>query len=67
MNIEAFFKNSSDEKIQEFIKTVDMDSFCKTIDRYPEFVKRRIFDNVTDRVKIHIEEKIRQSKKESSK
>jgi hypothetical protein len=62
MEIEEFFKHSSDKEIQEFIKTVDMDSFCKSIDDYPEFVKQRLFDNVTDRVKIWIEKKIQQNK-----
>jgi len=62
MSIEEFFEHSSDEKIQEFIKTVDMESFCKIIDEYPPFVKQRVVENVTDRVRVWIEEKTLQAK-----
>lgn len=42
-----------------------MDSFCKVIDEYPSFVKQRLLENVTDRVKIWIEEKINQARMNS--
>ena len=58
MNIEDFFKNSSDEQIQEFIKSVDMDRFAALLEEYPSFVKQRILENVTDRVALWIEDKI---------
>ncbi len=62
MNIEDFFKNSSDEQIQEFIKSIDMDCFVPLLEEYPPFVKQRVLENVTDRVAIWIEEKIKQAR-----
>lgn len=57
MDIEEFFKNSSDEQIQEFLKSVDMDYFVPLLEEYPPFVKQRALENVTDRVALWIEEK----------
>ena len=61
MDIEEFFKNSSDEQIQEFLKSVDMDYFVPLLEEYPPFVKQRVLENVTDRVALWIEEKIQRS------
>ncbi len=62
MNIEDFFKNSSDEQIQEFLRNIDMDRFAPLLEEYPPFVKQRVLENVTDRVAIWIEEKIKQAR-----
>ena len=63
MNIEDFIAISSDEKIQEFLKNIDMDRFCKIVDDYSPFVKVRCGQNMTDRTQIWFEEKIEQSTK----
>ena len=62
MNIEDFFKNSSDEQIQEFLRNIDMDRFVPLLEEYPLFVKQRVLENVTDRVALWIEEKIKQAR-----
>lgn len=61
MDIEEFFKNSTDRQIQAFLKSVDMERFVLLLDNYQPFVKQRVVENVTDRVALWIEEKIRQA------
>lgn len=60
--IEAFFKNSSDEQIQEFLKTIEMERFVLLLDDYPPFVKQRVLENVTHRVAVWIEDKIQRAR-----
>lgn len=62
MNIEEFFKNSSDEQIQEFLRNIDMDRFALLLEEYPSFVKQRVLENVTHRVVLWIEEKIQRAR-----
>ncbi|MDD3477243.1 MAG: hypothetical protein PHI38_10270, partial [Sulfurimonas sp.] len=60
--VEAFFKNSSDEQIQEFLKTIEMERFVLLLDDYPPFVKQRVLENVTHRVAVWIEDKIQRAR-----
>lgn len=62
MDIEEFFQNSSDEQIQEFLKSVDMDYFVPLLEEYPPFVKQRVLDNVTHRLAVWIEDKIQKAR-----
>lgn len=63
MNIEEFFKNCSNDQIQEFLRNIDMNRFLPLLEDYPPLVKQRVLENVTDRVAIWIEDKILKARK----